>query len=762
MTNKFKFRMVMVLAVLMLFAATAQADLARVGPVNTPSPPGHGFPFWYQDLGGMVLDFCLPDANDPGALQETACLLVRPPTPPYVFPTNFPSEIFYFRAVSAPLDTGSGKRATLVLALEGAFGAGTPAAGQQMAFTRIRVTAGVNVAGTYTVTHPYGTETFTDVVPGVGNRDITFTQDVGLAPGNFTDALASRVGPFLQPSNTPGGPPLAPITLNGAQFLSDGATLVSLTGSPFGTDYFEICGPANAFGPGVSCVRQNSFTLTGRLHNFATNPIGSPLTVDRATYARSNTTAQVDVVATVSAGIGQLPPVLTAAAPELPPVLMDQPTPNPLGHFYAQGIPVPAGTLPGTITVTNTADVPPTSVTKRVVDEVTILDAIYTPSHTGGGTLVVTAISSDRGATGPPAVPAPILSLDAFPTAIGVAGIVPGSVVFTVSGSGVPVLPLPVPPLFVTVTSSAGGQGRADVTIATPAAAAFAAGHPFAQNDVATVVAGSPAISIPVLANDSVNGAALAPATLAILLAPTSGTALANANGTVTYTPPTVAATATFTYTVRDTLGNISNVGTVTVNVTAPANPIPTANPDTFTVAAGSTTVLNVLANDAGNGGVLDPASVLISTPPAAGTATRNANGTITFVAGAAGSNGNFSYTVANTLATGGVRSAPALVTINVVPVGDTLTITSARFRTGTRRWDVAGTATVNAPNVVTVKLVHNGVVGATIGTASPVAGAWLVTVASGSPVIAVNGDQVIATSTAGGTSAAFTVRVTQ
>jgi hypothetical protein len=503
------------------------------------------------------------------------------------------------------------------------------------------------------------------------------------------------------------------------------------------------------------------------LHDFAANPIGSPLTIDRSTYARVNTSAQVDVVASAAAGIGQAPPVLTAAAPEVPPVLMDQPAPNPLGHFYAQGIPVPAGTLPGTITVTNTADAPPTSVTRRVVDEVTITRAEYIPNHVGGGTLTVSASSSDKGVAGVPGVLAPILSLDEFPTAVGTAT---DPVVFTVSGLGVPSLPVIVPPLSVTVTSSAGGQGRADVTILPPAAAAFAAGHPFAQNDVATVVAGSGAIAIAVLANDSVNpaGAALNPASVAIVVAPTSGTAVLELaagvpTGRVLYTPPTVAAVATFTYTVRDSslpLGNISNAATVTVNVSAPANPIPTANPDSFTVAAGSTTILNVLANDtAGVGGVLDPASVLISTAPVAGTATPNANGTITFIAGAAGSAGSFRYTVANTALTGGVRSAPALVTINVVAAGDVLTITPpATFRTTAQRWIVSGTSTVNAPNVVTLRLVRTGAI---IGTATPAAGAWLIDV-RGSAVSPVNGDQVRATSTSGGSSALVTVTIRQ
>ncbi len=47
-----------------LMAAGAQADLARLGPTNTPSPPGHGFPLWYQDLGGTVLELVLRSRRD--------------------------------------------------------------------------------------------------------------------------------------------------------------------------------------------------------------------------------------------------------------------------------------------------------------------------------------------------------------------------------------------------------------------------------------------------------------------------------------------------------------------------------------------------------------------------------------------------------------------------------------------------------------------------------------------------------------------------
>ena len=252
-------------ATMLALASSAFADLNRVGPANVPAPPGNGFPAWYQDLNGMVLDLCLPTASTTADPQGDPGDRLPPrgtAGAPYVFPTSFPDEVFFHRVVSNPLNTSvTGKRAILVLALEAAFGSGAAAIGQQMVFARIRVTAGVPFDGTYTVTHPYGTETFANVIAGVGNRDIIFTEDVGLTPGNFTDALTSRVGPFLQhvedtlidPATgfafvpRPGGPAAQPLVLPNdpvtgfipgvsRYFLGDGVTPRYITGSPFGTN----------------------------------------------------------------------------------------------------------------------------------------------------------------------------------------------------------------------------------------------------------------------------------------------------------------------------------------------------------------------------------------------------------------------------------------------------------------------------------------------------------------------------------------------
>ena len=57
-----------------------------------------------------------------------------------------------------------------------------------MVFTRIRVTAGVPFDGDYVVTHPYGMETFPNVVSTAGNRDIVFTEDIGVVPRSTSPA----------------------------------------------------------------------------------------------------------------------------------------------------------------------------------------------------------------------------------------------------------------------------------------------------------------------------------------------------------------------------------------------------------------------------------------------------------------------------------------------------------------------------------------------------------------------------------------------
>ena len=163
----------------------------------------------------------------------------------------------------------------------------------------------------------------------------------------------------------------------------------------------------------------------------------------------------------------------------------------------------------------------------------------------------------------------------------------------------------------------------------------------------------------------------------------------------MTYTPSNIAGTARFTYTVSNAAG-ASNVATVTVAVGPNPSPTPIAVNDpstgTFTLNAGGSLVISVLANDSGNGGVLDPASVLVSIPTS-GTATANADGTVTYTAGAAG-NFSFTYTVANTALTGGQRSAPATVFVTVLSP-EVITLKTSQCQNNGTQWNVSGSSTV-------------------------------------------------------------------
>ncbi|MCM2359940.1 MAG: hypothetical protein NDI77_17445, partial [Geobacteraceae bacterium] len=120
-------------------AGTANAATFTPGTLDTPSPPGHGFPRWYTEpsppaASGQSLELCLSQtaSTNPDALGGLMCILLPEPAPPapptifdpaaaIVFPTNFPSESFYFIADAILLNLGGGNRATYRAAIEAAF-----------------------------------------------------------------------------------------------------------------------------------------------------------------------------------------------------------------------------------------------------------------------------------------------------------------------------------------------------------------------------------------------------------------------------------------------------------------------------------------------------------------------------------------------------------------------------------------------------------------------------------------------------------------
>ena len=480
--TRFSVLLLITLGTLALFAGEAAAFLHRVGPIN-PAPSVGNFPAWYQDNTGITLEFC-----DPSNAAEVAgawCLLgaVEVPTPPEVFPTEFFDEHFWYAADAIPVSTNPViKKAILVLAVEAAFGAGV-APGGQIAFSRIRIRLeDVPVTGTYRFIHPYGEE---NVEAAAGDR-IFVTDDFGIAcaPGDFSCALNSRLGPFLLPSATPGGAEMPPLTAanptpdtnpahfggtftptaypgNGKSYIADPSRDGPVTGSPTGNNFFRIEGPAGSDldGAGNDFLQTNNFTLMGRIF---TGNIPGEVTVERAEYARNGAGEKVEVYATgLETTQGRIPGQAPAAAVfpvlsffdntctpsgidnnlnPIPPYSAPAPgaietqMPRAGNNYWAM---LPVNGIPAAVCVKDS--VSNAFFPKTVVDEITILEAYFDPN---AQSLSVKALSSDE-------ITPPVLSLGALGNLTNGLILVPN---------------LAAPPSHVHVASSHGGANLLQVT----------------------------------------------------------------------------------------------------------------------------------------------------------------------------------------------------------------------------------------------------------------------------------------------------------
>jgi len=416
-------------ALIGLWSAPAGAALSQVGPVN----PGNGYPLWYMDSNGLALSLCLVGDGVTGPCPFDPV----DPFFPFSAQTGFGAEAFYTLAVST-INTRQ-VNGDLIIALEAAYAPGDPVNGDQVTFARVRFRAGnLPVDGTYTLVHPFGTQTF-DVVLGAAPRavrQINYTQDIGIGGHlDFTGALKGAIGPFLKP--TVGFPFVDPAT--GITFIANPALRHAVTGSPFGTNFFRIIGPAGVDitgeevrvpGTGSDTVTEPLFTLVGQV---ATRlGVGA----DRVVYSRgADGTGFVDVFA--QSGPRQQIQVSGAG---IAATAMGEEAGT--GRYFLRvpfdGVTLP---LPATVTVTNISDTPDFVVTRPVVDDVSVTEATFdTGTGTGPGTLRIVAASSDLAAP-------PVL------TAVGLGNLAGG------------VLALPgvlAPPARVTVTSSAGGVDPAE------------------------------------------------------------------------------------------------------------------------------------------------------------------------------------------------------------------------------------------------------------------------------------------------------------
>ena len=201
----------------------------------------------------------------------------------------------------------------------------------------------------------------------------------------------------------------------------------------------------------------------------------------------------------------------------------------------------------------------------------------------------------------------------------------PGNGTASLSGNSVLYTPAPG---FVgidsfTYTAEDGFGGRLTATVSVKVQPLN--GPPQASDDSTQAVAGQ-ATQIDVLANDSdPDGDTL---TLVEVSQPANGNA-AIAGGGVSYTSAAdFTGTDSFTYTVEDTAGSQATA-TVTVEVRDPGEP-PQAMDDSAMVMRGQSVTIDVLANDIDPDG--QPLTVArIEQPPDPGTATINADGTITY-----------------------------------------------------------------------------------------------------------------------------------
>jgi hypothetical protein len=627
------------LAVLLGFGQVAQAALSAAGPID----PADGFPVWYQDANALGLIPCHSPTRSPTLPATFMCLLAGgigfDTALPVVFPFNYPGAAFYWVATaSAPLGSPFATFVPVVeFALEKTFAnlGATPIDLEQTVFARSRFRIDATVAGTYTITHPFGVKVFTNVPVGV--KAIDFTEDIPLdAALDFTTALNGVIGPFLRWDTG------YPIVIGNERFIGDPNVAHTVTGSPTGNNFVRIVGPPNAFGVEIDTVETNLFLVGGKLFNGA---LPTPVSVTRATYSRAAGTAlgQVDVFAT------SLPTAaLTVNGGGVIPTWPM--TGDGTGRFFAH-IPVTSlDPVPATLTVTaddsgnNPNNAPGTSPPVNLTDLVTITAADYSAAT---GQLSVTANSSDL------FVPVPALTL---------AGFTPG-----ILTNGVPtVFTTAAPPPSINVISSEGGSDSQKVTVA---AALPAALPPVARNDAARTLPNT-AVIINVLANDLALVGTLNPASVAIVTPPPGSTSINPATGAITFTPTATPGVIIFTYTVADNQPLTSNTATVTVTVAAG----PLAVNDTAVTNLNTTTVINILANDTAAAGLLlNPSSVVITPPlvPHGTTAVNPGTGAVTYVPtlGYFGPD-SFTYTVQDNQ---GTISNPATVSITVAPPGPTV-----------------------------------------------------------------------------------------
>jgi gliding motility-associated-like protein len=263
---------------------------------------------------------------------------------------------------------------------------------------------------------------------------------------------------------------------------------------------------------------------------------------------------------------------------------------------------------------------------------------------------------------------------------------------FTVNSSGI-VLFTPAQgfsgtkSIHYTVNDQAGKTSNAatiTVTVTAPANV-----PPVATDDNATTDINTP-VTIHVVANDTDSDGTIDAGTVDLNTSQggiqksrttAQGSFTVNESGFVTYTPAnSFTGTATLDYTVNDNKGTTSNVATITITVTAPANVPPAATDDNATTDINTPVTIHVVANDTDSDGTIDASTVDLNTSQggiqksrttAQGSFTVNESGFVTYTpANSFTGTATLGYTVNDNK---GTTSNVATITITVnseLPVG--------------------------------------------------------------------------------------------
>ncbi|MBK5354757.1 cadherin-like domain-containing protein [Pseudomonas sp. TH41] len=699
-------------------SGSAFAQLAAVDPGPYTFATGK-FPMWYQDNNLLSMELCQSRAASSRvpATVPPAYMCTLLPTPgifddtlPMVFPDNWPDEAFWFLAeTNIPNNAAGYGMDAYVAGIEAAFAGGNPVDGDQISFARIRMRINVPVAGTYTVTHPYGVETVNVTTPG--RRAINITKDIGIgALGNFSGALNGAIGPFLRSVNGP-YTEVNPDTGSIETFVGDPNLTEQVTGSPNNTNFVRIQGPAGT-------IETSLFTLAGKVFD---NRAQTHVDVSRATYRRTTSgtgsATRVEVFGKADSGSTLCFRETVALVPGPPPTpCQTNMVGDNNGLFFGNHL--ITGNVPAVVvlTATNpTGSTRPTSVSSKLTDVVKIQTARYSYSN---HSLLIEATSTDE-------VVVPDMVAQGY-----------GRLSKSGTLQKLTIADLPQPPATVTVKSAAGGSDTEPVVVVGTAPDTGENQAPIAAADTGSTSFGVP-ITLNLLANDH-DPDGNTPLSITALTQPAAGqgTVVLNGIASVVYTPPAVVnapLTTTFTYKAQDVKG-LASTAPATVTITVAPNQPPVAVADSV-ATLGVAIPINVLANDTDPEGNV-PLAVASVTQPPAGRGTVSSNGTvITYTPPATVTTAfttTFTYIARDSF--GALSIAPATVTVQVSPkpAPETFTVTTATVsaRSNNRfTWDFAGTSSVTTGNTITIQVsTPTGL--QTLGTTTvPVTGRWRLTV---------------------------------